>query len=311
MKAWIIENRGGVEQLKWKDVAEGPAPAGSVRVKVLGSAMNPADLKVLKGKEGGKFLHSNRMPIRLGYDFSGTTEAGEEVYGFLPYNSSNHQGTFGEAVFADPQAMASKPAKLSHAEAAGLATAGLTALQGLRDRCRVQKGSRVLINGASGGVGTAAVQIAKALGAFVTATASHSKLGAVKALGADEVIDYATQPLTGKAGSLGPGFDACLDVASNASFGICRPWLAPGGTYLTLLPSPGLLVGFVASLASTRRVRMLVVKSVRQDLEQLTRWVEAGVLKPVGESAIPLAQLPRAFELQASGKALGKVTLSA
>ncbi len=306
MKTWHIERRGTVQELKWGDVAERGAKVSEVIVRVMGAALNPADLKVLSGKDGGKILHANRYPIQLGYDFSGKTESGEDVFGFLSYSMSNDQGSFSESVFAKADEIGRKPKNITHAEAASLATAGVTALQSLRDSAKIKKGDRVLINGASGGVGSLAVQIAKILGAHVTAVGSGEKLDFIKSLGADEVVDYRSKKLP----DIGSSFDMVFDVAANSSFSVCKNLLNPAGTYLTLLPSPSLLAGFLQSLVTGKRVRFVGVKSKKQDLELIAQWVESGALKPTVDRQFPLSALPQALGTLASGKAKGKIALS-
>ena len=303
--AWYIRKKGSVQNLQWGDISV--PDAKGVKIAVKGAALNSADQKVLSGMFVGKILHASRFPIRLGYDFSGTTASGDDVFGFLPYSASNQQGTFASSIFAQEGEFAKKPSNLSHADAASLPTCALTALQALRDQAQIKTGYRVLINGASGGVGCLAVQIAKILGANVTAVASAEKASFVKALGADEVIDYRTKKLSG----IKSRFDMVFDVVSNSSFSVCQKLLNRRGVYVTLLPSPGLLLGFLQSLGSAKKVRFVAVKARRADLELIAQWVEAGRLKPVVERCFPLKSLPDAYELLASGKAKGKISISA
>ena len=306
MKTWHILRRGTIKDLKWDDLPEPSLGADFLKVRVRGAALNPADLKILSGKDGGKFIHSSRFPAQLGFDFSGLTPSGEEVYGFLPYSPFNNQGSFSEFVSVKESEFGRKPKNITHAEAASLATVGLTVLQAVRDSAKIRKGDRILINGASGGVGTVAIQIAKILGAHVTAVASKEKLDFVKSLGADEVIDYRSKQLR----DIESKFDMVFDVAANSSFSVCGKLLNPTGTFLTLLPLPSLLAGFVQSLFTGKKVRFIGVKSKKADLDLITQWVEAGKLKPVVERQFPLSAVPQALEFLASGKAKGKLTIS-
>ena len=166
------------------------------------AAVNPADLKVLAHRGGGSFLHASRFPLILGFDFSGVVAEvgaaagphaiGDEVFGFLPYARSTRGGSFGEYVAVGADTVGPRPRSISHEQAAAAATSAATALQALR-KGKLAAGQTVLINGASGGVGSYAVQIAKILGATVIATCSASKIDHVKALGATRVYDYKTR----------------------------------------------------------------------------------------------------------------------
>lgn len=315
MKAWFIEKRGTPSDLKQGEVQ---GPLGEVKVRVRGAALNPADLKVLKGKDGGKFLHSNRFPIVLGYDFAGTTDVGgveTEVYGFLPYSTANSQGSLAEYVAVPASSIARKPKNVGFSEAASLATASLTALMALRDRGglgsgELASGAKVLIHGASGGVGSAAVQIAKILGAEVWATGSLEKHSFIRGLGADHVIDYKKVSLRDLKESHEGQMNLVFDVVSNSSFMECESLLADHGTYITLLPSPSLLVGVIKSLLSSKRARFVVVKSTKSNLERITQWVEEGKLKPTVEKTYSFSEMPQAFEALAAGRAKGKIAVS-
>ncbi len=175
MKAYVIRRRGVIDDIEQTDIKTPALGPGQVRVKVRGAALNPADTKVISGKDGGKFVHSGKSPIQLGFDFSGVIEElgagvsgpeiGQEVYGHLPYSTKATQGSFADYVVIEAGAIAPKPATLGHAEAATLPTAAGTALQCLETLGDIGTGQKVLINGASGGVGGFAIQIARIHGA--------------------------------------------------------------------------------------------------------------------------------------------------
>src|SRR5690606_10490879 len=290
-----------------------PEPkAGQVLVRVRGAAFNPADRKVATGKDGGKFLHASKFPLILGYDFCGVVEKsnapqweeGAAVYGFLPYSGKNRQGSFAEYLVAEADAIGARPTSIAPHEAASAATVGLTALQGLRDKGRLASGQQVLINGASGGVGSFAVQIAKREGATVTGTCSEKNIAFVESLGADTVIDYRKTAVR----DVGQRFDIVFDAASTSSYGECAPIMNRGATYITLLPSLGFAMGWTRSLFSSRRVRFVVVKSVRDDLTQLARWIDAGDVDVNVDTTYPFAKVPEALA-HLGGSVRGKLAL--
>ena len=190
MKAWCIDQYGSIDDLKQHHLPIPSPKPDEILVRIQAAALNPADHKVITGKDGGKFLHASRFPLVPGFDFSGILErhgaavehlnTGEEVFGFLPYSTKNKQGTLSEYVAVPADTVGVKPEHVSHAEAAGAATVGCTALQALRNKGRMSSGQRILINGASGGVGSFAVQLAKHAGAEVWGTASGQNLALVK-----------------------------------------------------------------------------------------------------------------------------------
>ena len=313
MRAYASEKFGTVNDLRIMDLPKPVPTAGELLVEVRAAAVNPADLKVLEHRDGGSFLHASRFPLILGYDFSGVvTEApggthavGDEVYGFLPYARSTRTGTYAEYVAVAVGTAGPKPKAISHEAAAAAATSATTALQGLR-KGRLAAGKSVLINGASGGVGSYAVQIAKCLGAHVTATCSAAKQAFVMAQGADKVLDYRATPLAQLAGR----FDVVFDVASTSTYGTCARLLRPGGAYITLLPSASLVLGMARALVSSRRCAMLVVKPVAADFAELAAWFDDGKLKPQLDASYPLAELPVALERQRVGDIRGKLAIS-
>lgn len=313
MRAYASDKFGTVGDLRIMDLPTPTPGPGELLVEVHAAAVNPADLKVLEHRDGGSFLHAGKFPLILGFDFSGVVAAapggthavGDAVFGFLPYARSTRTGTYADFVVVAASGVGPRPQSLSHAAAAAAATSATTALQGLR-KGRIAEGKTVLINGASGGVGSYAVQIAKCLGATVTATCSAAKQAFVTAQGADRVIDYRATPLA----ALRERFDLVFDVASTSSYGGCAHLLAPGASYITLLPSAGLVVGMARSLFSSRRCAMVVVKPVAADFAQLAAWFDAGKLVPQLDATYPLAELPAALERQRSGEVRGKLAIS-
>ena len=315
MRAAIIDKNGPLDQLRIGELAAPTPKADEILVRVHAAALNPADVKVVSGKDGGGFIHARKFPMALGFDFSGSVEevgakvttraVGEQVFGHLAYSPSTRQGSLAEYVAVKPQAVGRKPAGVSHEDAAATATAGCTALQVLRDKGRLQLGDHVLVNGASGGVGSFAVQIARALGAEVWGTASAAKADFVRSLGATRVMDYRETPLA----SIGETFDLLLDAASTSSFPKTRHLLERGGAYVTLLPSLSLLGGMILSLFSSKRCTVVTVQSRAADLEQLGAWLSAGELQASVESVYPLAEVSDALAALQSGAVRGKLAV--
>lgn len=317
MKAFAADQVGlGLESASVRELPDPTAAPGQVRVRVVAVSLNSADLKVLEWRDGAGFIHGKVRPHVVGYDFSGVIDevgpevagfrVGDAVFGFLPYARATKTGSLAERVLAKPDWLAKKPEAVSHEDAATLGTAAVTALQGLRDKLRMRPGQRLLVHGASGGVGTFVVQVAKKLGLSVVATASASKLAAVRELGADEVFDYRATAVP----SLPGPFDGFFDVAVKSSYGECRHLLSSGAGYLTLLPSFSLVTGKLRSVLSSHHVQMLAVTAVRADLEQLAVWTVEGTVRPQIGARFGLAQAAEGIAALESGKVFGKVVVT-
>ena len=316
MKAWVIESRQTGVTPKILEVEKPVATAGMVLVEVKGSSLNPADLKVISGKDGASFLHDSKFPMRLGFDYAGMVAqtgpgvseftAGQEVFGFLPYAGSTKQGAFSQWVVVPAGETGLKPGSLSFAQAASFGTTACTALQALRDYGKIKRGQKVLVNGASGGVGSMAVQIAKILGAEVWAVASAKNLNYLKSLGADQAVDYQSTPIEQIPGT----FDFIFDVASNAGFARCSKKLATGGVYAALLPSPLLITGWLRSLFSSKACKFVIAKSKKENLGTIAQWVEEGKLKPCVEASFTFEQIPQAVESFKKQSPRGKIAIS-
>jgi NADPH:quinone reductase-like Zn-dependent oxidoreductase len=316
MRAYAANRFGDIGELQLKELPKPVPAADQILVEVKAAAVNPADLKVLAHRDGGSFLHASAFPLMLGYDYSGVVvevgaeasphQVGDEVYGFLPYARRNRAGSFAEFVAVGAGTAAKKPTNLTHAEAAAAATSVATAYQALRDKARLAAGQHVLINGASGGVGSYAVQLAKAMGAEVSATASASKLEHVTRLGATTVYDYKATPLA----QLAAKFDVVLDVAATSGYGTCARLLNKGGTYVTLLPSAGVFLGMARALFSSKRCRFVIVQSIAADFTDIAGYFEAGKLVSAVDSTYPFAELPAALARMQSGEARGKIAIT-
>lgn len=316
MRAAILQDNGPIDTISVGEIEAPKMRPDEMMVRVHAAAINPADLKVVTGSQGAGFIHAKKFPMTFGYDFSGVVERvgadvrarseGDAVFGHLAYSPTTRLGSFAEFVVVKPERVGVKPANVSHADAAASATVGCTALQALRDKGRLRSGQRALINGASGGVGSYAVQVARLLGAEVWGTASATKADFVRSLGATEVVDYRSTPL----GAIGQTFDVLLDAACTSSFGETQHLLNREGAYVTLLPSARFFTGMLKSLFTSKRCAILTVQSRAKDLDQLGAWLGAGKLDASVEKTFPFADLGRALVTLESGAVQGKLAVA-
>ncbi|HEV2928753.1 MAG TPA: NAD(P)-dependent alcohol dehydrogenase [Propionibacteriaceae bacterium] len=315
MKAFIYERYGPPERLRMAQVDKPVAGAGEVLVKMRAASVNAADWHLLRGKP--LFSRATLGLLRpkhqiLGVDIAGQVEAvGSGVTGFQPgdqvYANLLDQGYGGFAEYAvvPVDVMAAKPANLSFEEAAAVPMAAVTALQGLGRHGQLQPEQTVLINGGTGGVGSFAVQLAKAFGAEVTAVTSTPNLELVRSLGADHVLDYTTTDFTRG----GRRYDRILDTVGNRSVGDLRRILAPGGkaavTGFTSVPK---LLG--VSLRGGKDVAQVQAHVTTKDLEQLSELIAASPLRPQIDRRYPVADLPAAIAYLEQGHARAKVIVA-
>lgn len=321
MRAAVYRRFGGPEVLEVVDDApRPPSKPGAARVRVRAMALNPKDVLLRKGRLrwvpsrwGGE-----RWPRIPGVDFAGEVieaagdlAVGQPVYGMIQGWS---EGACAEEAVVPLGQLAPKPPSLSMAEAAAVPLAALTALQGLRDLLRVGRGMRVCINGASGGVGTFAVQLAAAMGARVVAVCSGRNAALVRDLGAAEVIDYtADDPL-----APAEPYDAFYDVFGNRPYPEARRALrasggrpgAPAAVYVTTIPRGGALLRELwGRLRPAAPARLVIVRSDRDDLDDLTARIEAGALRPVIDRVLPLERIADAHRHLETRRARGKVVV--
>jgi NADPH:quinone reductase-like Zn-dependent oxidoreductase len=297
---------GGPEVLEVVEAAKPSPQSGEVLVRVHAVSLNPVDGSV----RAGAFPLLGEPPFRVGWDVSGVVEAagpgarfevGEEVYG-MPGFPSIEVG-YSEYVAVSSQEVARKPASLSHAEAAALPLAGLTAWQGLVRAADAQPGQRVLISRAAGGVGHLAVQIAKARGAYVIALASEAKHAFVRSLGADEVIDYRADDFTEVLTDL----DAVLEA--NADGERSLRVLRPGGVLISIRQHRDAEFAKAVEDAG-RRFAGIGVEPDGAGLEAIAELVDAGKLRPHLAAELPLADVVKAHELLDAGASVGKIVLT-
>ena len=321
MKALVQEGTGSADVLQLRDIERPALPDDRVLVRVRAASVNAADYHTVHGgwliSVIGKVLRQTRpYPVR-GIDLAGTVEAvGANVTGLRPGDEvfGVGRGTWAEYATAPARVLLPKPARLSFVEAGAVGVAAITALQGLRDHGHVRPGQRVLVYGAGGGVGTFAVQIAKALGAHVTALTGTRNIEIVRTLGTDEVLDYTTDDLARR----GTRYDVILDVAATRSIGELRRMLAPGGTLVAAGAAKsggllGILGRLLAELFRSRVLRQRVVQYIaatrRDDLVFLAELIEAGTVRPVIERTFPLSEGREAVRYAMSGQARAKVVI--
>lgn len=310
MRAIVYERYGSPEVLEVRAV---PAPVpgpGQVLVAVRAAGLNPKDSFVRKGRFAR--VTGRRFPRRLGYDFAGVVSAlgegvkavrlGDEVFGML---NGWDAGAVADEVCVPVDELAAKPPRLSFVEAASMPLASLTALQALRDEGRLRPGMKVLLHGASGGVGVHAIQLARLLGAHVTTTSSPRNFELCRELGAHETRDYAT------ASELQPGsaWDVFFDVFGNRSFPQVRAALAAHGRYVSTVPSTRIVVQQLVTRVLPRKARLVMVRSNHGDLAQVAEWVAAGRLAPVVDRVFPLAETAQAQAHIETKRTRGKVVV--
>lgn len=311
LKAIQLDRYGTPGVLVWRDAARPRIGPGELLVRVRAAGVNPKDCLVRKGKF--RWFTGRRFPLGLGHDFAGTVEdVGRRVNGFQVGNdvygmTNGWKGrTYAEFLVARPLETALKPSTLSFKEAAAIPLAAMTALQALRDLGGVTRGQRVLINGSSGGVGTFAVQIARLLGAHVTAVCSGRNAGMVRSLGAHQVLDYAIEDFR----HLSDPVDVVFDVFGNGRFPDVRPILNPRGRFISTVPGlPIIKWGFLSRLSPGPRAHLVIVKSRAADLETLSGWIGSQGLIPVVDQVYPLAAAAEAHAYIETKRARGKVVL--
>ena len=320
MKAVVYEKYGTPEVLELKEVERPEPKADEVLVKVHAASVNSWDWDRLTGKPYLFRLISgiSRPKLKiLGCDISGTVvETGSKISKFKPGDevfgdiSEGSWGGFAEYVCAHENALTMKPASLSHENAAAIPQAGLLAFQGLNDKRKIHPGENVLINGAGGGVGTMAVQIAKWYGAEVTAVDSNEKLGMLQSLGADDVIDYQKEDFTRN----GKQYDLILDVTANRSVLDYRRALKPEGHYIMLggKISAILQIAFFGTLISKMGNKKIGILAHRpnKDMKLLIKLIETGKLKPVIDRCYKLHEIRDAMQCIGEGKAMGKLVIT-
>ncbi|MEV7969540.1 NAD(P)-dependent alcohol dehydrogenase [Sphaerisporangium sp. NPDC088356] len=327
MKAFVLRSYGSPDALDFTDIDK-PVPGdGEVLVRVRATSVQPYDWHMMRGEPyiarlmpGGPGLRRPKITI-LGADVAGEVEAvGKDVTEFRPGDevfAMPKQGGFAEYACVQEGELAPKPEKLSFEQAAAVPMAAMTALVGLRDEGRLQPGQKVLINGASGGVGTFAVQIARAMGAEVTGVCGAGNVDLVRSIGAHEVIDYTKEDFTQN----GRRYDLLLDNAGSRPPSACRRVLARKGTYVIVggpggrwLKPVGHMISALAvsPFVSQRTGRADVIRCTenKRNLMALTELIEDGKITPVVARSYPFEDIPAAIEHQEKGHTPGKVVIT-
>jgi NADPH:quinone reductase-like Zn-dependent oxidoreductase len=318
MKAIVYTKYGTLDVLKLKEVDKPIPMENEVLIKVYAVSINDWDWGLLQGDLINRLLNGLLKPkIKiLGSDIAGRIESvgknvkkfqhGDEVYGDL----SGSWGGFAEYVCARENALALKPASMTFNEAAAIPQAAMLAIQGLRDKGQIKQGQKLLVNGAGGGVGTFAIQIAKLYGIEVTAVDSLGKLNMLSSMGAEHVIDYTQEDFTKN----GQRYDLILDVKTNRSIFNCARALSPNGIYVIvggsmtrLFQALFLMPWF--SIFSKKKICILALKP-NKDLAYINELFEAGKLKPVIDGPYKLDEVPIAFKLFCEALHKGKVVIN-
>ena len=321
MKAIVYYNYGPPDVLKYEEIEKPTAGDDQVLVKVRAASVNPLDWHFMRGTPYFvRIMTGLRRPkvTRLGVDVAGQVEAvGRNVTQFKPSDEvfGTCRGAFAEYACTSESALVMKPNNVTLEQAASVPIAAFTALQGLRDKGQIQPGQRILINGAAGGVGTFAVQIAKSFGADVTGVCSTRNVDMVRSLGADRVIDYTQEDFT----KSGQRYDLIFDTVGNHSLLACKRVLNPKGTYIAVGgPSSRWMIGPLASAITApvlsrfvdRKFVTFLAKGSKEDLIVMHELMEAGKVTPVIDKRYRLSEVPEAIRYMEEGHARGKVVIT-
>ena len=322
MKAIVQDAYGSADVLELREIDKPVVGDDEVLVRVHAAGVDQGVWHLMAGlpylvRIAGVGLRAPKNPVR-GVDVAGRVEAvGENVTRFGPGDEvfGTCRGSFAEYACAGADRLVPKPANLTFEQAAAVPVSGCTALQAVRDRGKVRAGQRVLIIGAGGGVGTFAVQLAKAFGAEVTGVCSTTKVELVRSIGADRVIDYTREDFADGRNR----FDVILDIAGNRSLSHLRRALAPEGTLVIVGGEGGgrwlggvdrTLRALVLSPFARQKLGTWIATQPKEDLEALRELLEAGKVTPVVDRTFPLTEVPEAIRYLRDGRARGKVVIT-
>ena len=322
MKAIVYHRYGSPDVLKCEEIEKPTAEDNEVLIKIRAASVNPADWHLMEGKPPfARLLFGLRKPkiTRLGVDVAGQVEAvGKDVTQFKPGDEvfGACRGAFAEYACTSESSLVTKPNNMTFEQAGSVAVAGLTALQGLRNKGHIQPGQRVLINGAAGGVGTFAVQIAKWFGADVTGVCRTRNAEMIRSIGADQVIDYTQEDFT----KSGQRYNLIFDLVANHSLSAIRRVLNPKGIYVGAGIGPGRsMIGFLARATLTAPVLSRLVsqkfvtfitKITKEDLTVMRDLMEARKVTPVIEKRYRLNEVSEAIRYLATGHARAKLVIT-
>ncbi|HFA49781.1 MAG TPA: NAD(P)-dependent alcohol dehydrogenase [Bacteroidetes bacterium] len=310
MKQVQVHKYGGPEVLKIVEAAMPVIEGWEMLVQVKYASANPKDVLLRKGKL--KAFLSIAFPLTLGQDFSGVVvQAGKKIKEYKPgdkiYGMTNrpNNGTFSEYIKVSPQEVCHLPENMDFAEAAAVPLTAQTALQALKDIAKIKPGQHVCINGASGGVGTFAIQIAKILGAKVTAVSSAKNEDICRRLGADIHLDYNTISVE----KSNAKYDVFFDVFGNKNWRKTKHLLPNNGWYISTAPNAKNIGDTILSYLKIKNSRLIVVESDYNDLKTLKGWLEKGKLKPVIEKEYPLSEIKEVHKRLETKRVVGKIVL--
>ncbi|HHP7245764.1 MAG TPA: NAD(P)-dependent alcohol dehydrogenase [Elainellaceae cyanobacterium] len=311
MKAVTIDRYGSSEVLNYSDAPNPSLGQDQILVKIHAVSVNPIDWKIRAGML--QFIPGGAFPRILGSDLAGEVvevrgqtdyQPGDEVYGTL---NPIKGGGYAQFAAIPSRAIALKPPTLSYSEAAAIPTAGITALQALRDKGNLKTGHHVLINGASGGVGTFAVQIAKAMGATVTAVCSQSNFDLVTRLGANRAIDYHDTDFTQEP----IRYDVIFDAAGKRTFSDCKSALTPNGAYVTTLPNPDVIFySILTVLLPGQTCKTILVQPNHDDLMVLNQLLDDGKLQVIIDRTYSLPEVSEAHRYSETEHVTGKIVMT-
>lgn len=312
MKAVVYETYGPPEVLELTDVETPSLSDGDVLVRVHAAAVGAGDWHLLTADLWAVRLYQGlRKPKRriLGHDVAGVVEAvGSRVTEFQPgdevFGTTDDAGAFAEYMRISSSLLVSKPSGLTFEEAAAVPSSATAALQGLRDKGKIRPGQSVLVNGAAGGVGTFAVQIAKSFETEVTGVCSTKKLDLVRSIGADHVIDYTNEDFTARTGR----YDLVLDIVGTRSLADCRRALSPTGIYVAVSGAPSRSLWI--ALTGGKSMVSFIAKPNQKDLRYIAELLEAGKVRPVIDQRYSLREVPEAIRHIGEGRARGKSVIT-
>lgn len=310
MRAVVIDHYGGPEVLRIASVPKPVPTRNQVLVRTRFIGVNPKDVIVRKGKF--QVATGKRFPLIIGHDIAGEVvdkgaaanlSVGDRVYGMINDFTGR---AYAEYAAVDCRQLGLAPTSIGLDVAAAVPLAAQTALQALRDDARLRQGQSVLINGASGGVGVFAVQIAKILGAHVTAVCSHRNVDLVRDLGADEVIDYGNTDLL----TLSTRFDGIFDVFGNYHFDDMKHLLRRRGRYVHTIPSARIVKDVAKTFVRSKKAKLVIVRSRREQLDWLRHHIDAGRLRVIIDRSFPLREVADAHRYIETKRTRGKLVLA-
>ncbi len=312
MKAVTINRYGSIDVLEYSDIEKPQITPNQLLIKIHATSINPVDWKLRQGQL--QLLSGFNFPIVLGSDLSGVVlELGEEVENFEPgdeiYTFINPLigGAYAEYIVVPANTAALKPKNMTHSQAAAVPLAGLTAFQGLLDLGQIRPGQKVLINGASGGVGTFAIQIAKAMKTEVIGVCSSNNITLVESLGANRVIDYNQIDFTKESEQ----YDIIFDAVGKETFSSCEKVLKPDGIYVSTLPTVENLAPTLFTLFMPgKKSKLILAQPNSRDLISLRELIEAGLVKSVIDRTYKLEEIAAAHAYSEMGHAVGKIVIT-